>query len=524
MRRRLRTTLRRPRLLLTISAIVATRARFPALALAAFLLPAVCGAFAFDDVVLRAKQLAATSYKKVDVNLPKELTELSYDQYRDIRFKPDRAWWRSAKLPFELMFFHQGLYYNQPVRMNEISPEGVREMHFDPELFDYGANRIDPKALKNLGYAGFRVHYSINSPRYKDEVLVFLGASYFRALGRGQRYGISARGLAIDTALMSGEEFPRFTEFWIERPDAQARELRLYALLDSPRASGAYRFVLRPGLDTVVEVRAQIYLRQNVAKLGLAPLTSMYYFGENQRIGIDDFRPEVHDSDGLSVQNGTGEWIWRPLVNPKRLLVTSFAVTNPLGFGLAQRDRSFASYEDLEARYETRPSVWIEPRGKWGAGRIELVQIPTPDETNDNIVAFFAPDASPAPQEPLDLEYRMFWQKDNETRPSLAYVAQTRRGHGYVRKPDDTVALIIDFEGAVLRKLPPETPVQGVVTSDSNIDIVEANAYRNDVTGGWRLALRIKRQDDRKPGELRAFLRNGATTLSETWSYILPTN
>ena len=473
---------------------------------------------------MRAKQLATTTYKKNDVNLPKDLQELTYDQYRDIRFRPDRAWWRNAHLPFELMFFHQGLYYNQPVLLHEVSAEGVRDIRFDPELFDYGANKLDKQGLRGLGYAGFRVHYPINSPKYKDEVLVFLGASYFRALGRGQRYGLSARGLAIDTALMSGEEFPRFAEFWIERPDAQARELRFYALLDSPRATGAYRFVLKPGVDTTVEVRAQLYLRQNVTKLGIAPLTSMYYFGENHRIGIDDFRPEVHDSDGLSIQSGTGEWIWRPLVNPKRLLITSFAVVNPLGFGLQQRDRSFLDYEDLEARYELRPSVWIEPKGKWGAGRIELVQIPTPDETNDNIVAFFSPDAVPPPQQPYEIEYRMLWQSENEMRPSLAYVAQTRRGHGYLRKPDDSISLIVDFEGPVLKKLAPDSIVQGVVSTDSSIEVVETNAYRNDVTGGIRLAIRIKRQDDKKPGELRAFLRTGSTTLSETWSYILPTN
>ena len=484
--------------------------------------PAGAAAFGFDDVALRAKHLAARSYKKPDSNLPNALRALTYDQYRDIRFKPERAWWRSARLPFELMFFHEGLYYDAPVRLHEVAADGVRDIRFDPELFDYGANRLDPKTLRGLGYAGFRVHYAINSPRYKDEVLVFLGASYFRALGKGQRYGISARGLAIDTALMSGEEFPRFTEFWIERPDAQARELRMYALLDSPRATGAYRFVLRPGTDTVLDVRARLFLRQNVSKLGLAPLTSMYYFGENQRAAIDDFRPEVHDSDGLSIQSGTGEWIWRPLVNPRRLLVTSFAVANPLGFGLMQRDRSFADYEDLESRYETRPSVWIEPKGKWGAGRIELVQIPTPDETNDNIVAFFTPDTPPGPQAPYDLEYRTLWQKDNETLPALAHVAQTRRGHGYVRKPDDSIALMIDFDGAVLRRLPADAPVQGVVTTDPNITLLEANAFRNDVTGGWRLALRVRRQDDGKPSELRAFLRNGSTTLSETWSYILP--
>jgi glucans biosynthesis protein len=482
-----------------------------------------CRAFDFDDVAKRAKDLAATAYKKPDVNLPKALQELTYDQYRDIRFKPDRALWRNAKLPFEVMFFHQGLYYNYPVRIHEIGPNGnVHDIAFDPDLFDYGHNNLDPKTLKGLGFAGFRVHYPVNSQKYKDEVLVFLGASYFRALGRGQRYGISARALAIDTALMSGEEFPRFTEFWIERPQPNAHELRIFALLDSPSAAGAYRFVLRPGVDTALDVRSRLFLRQNVAKLGLAPLTSMYYFGENHRVGIDDFRPEVHDSDGLSIHSGTGEWLWRPLVNPKRLLVTSFAVDNPQGFGVQQRDRHFYSYEDLEARYETRPSVWIEPRGAWGSGRIELVQIPTPDETNDNIVAYFVPDASPAPQQPYDLDYRMLWQMESETLPTLAHVAQSRRGHGYRRKPDDSIAIMIDFEGDVLKKLPIDTPVDGVVSGDANVEILEANAYRNDVTNGWRLALRFKRHDEKKPSEIRAFLRAGTATLSETWSYILP--
>ena len=498
----------------------------PALALAvaftAVSAPGIALGFGFNDVAQRAAQLAATSYKTPSEKLPAALQALTYDQYRDIRFKPQRAWWRAAKLPFELMFFHEGLYYNEALRIHEILPDGTREIHFDPSMFDYGGNRIDHRALRGLGFAGFRVHYAINSPRYKDEVMVFLGASYFRALGKDQRYGISGRGLAIDTGLMSGEEFPRFTEFWIERPAPSARELRIYGLLDSPRAAGAFRFLLKPGAETVVDVRARLFLRQNVAKLGLAPLTSMYYFGENDRRGIDDYRPEVHDSDGLSIEAGTGEWIWRPLIDPKRLLVTSFSVTNPLGFGLMQRDRAFGSYEDLEARYDLRPSVWVEPKGRWGAGRIELVQIPTPDETNDNIVAFFTPDNPPPPGEPLDLEYRMLWQKDSETRPPLAWVAQTRRGHGYLRKPDDSIALMVDFEGAALRKLPAVAAVQAVVTADPNVDVIESNTIHNDATGGWRLALRVKRRDDKKPGELRAFLRSGNATLSETWSYVLP--
>lgn len=481
-------------------------------------------AFGFTDVAQQAKQLAQSGYQKPAGNLPKSIKNLSYDQYRDIRFDTGKSLWRSAKLPFEVAFFHQGLFYDHPVKINEIVGKKARAVKFDPRAFNYGKNDVDPKQLQQLGFAGFRVHYPLNSRKYKDEAMVFLGASYFRALGKGQSYGISARGLAIDTGLNSGEEFPQFSEFWLERPAANAKELTIYALLDSRRVTGAYRFVLKPGAETAVDVKAQLYLRENVTTLGIAPLTSMYFFGENQRSEVEDHRPEVHDSDGLSVHSGTGEWIWRPLVNPKRLLVTSFALDNPQGFGMMQRDRAFTSYQDLESRYEKRPSVWIEPKGKWGRGRVELVQIPTPDETNDNTVAFWVPGQVPKPGQPFDIEYRMLWQKESETQPPLSRVTQTRRGHGYTRKVDDSIALIVDFEGPALKKLPADAKLEGIVTADANGKLMETNAYRNDVTGGWRMAVRLRRNDEAKPVELRGHLKNGTETLSETWSYILPPN
>jgi glucans biosynthesis protein len=493
-------------------------------ALAALALSANAGAFDFDDVARRAASLASQSYKAPRNELPKVLKDLSYDEYRDIRFRPSRSIWRSQGLPFEVQLFHPGLYYDKPVRIFEVVGGVPREIRFDPDLFDYGNNKgLDKAAVRNAGFAGFRVHYALNTPKYKDEVLVFQGASYFRALGKDQRYGLSARGLAIDTGLASGEEFPRFTEFWIERPDAQAKELTIYALLDSESVAGAYRFVLRPGNETVTLVKARVFLRKNVARLGLAPLTSMYFFGENQpRTAARDYRPEVHDSDILLVQNGTGEWITRPLVNPKRLLVTSFALTNPMGFGLMQRDRLFEHYQDLEARYELRPSAWIEPRGNWGKGHVELVQIPTPDETNDNIVAFWVPDTVPALRAPLDLEYRIRWQRNTDTKPPLAWIAQTRRGHGYTRQADPSIGFVVDFEGPALKDLPADARVESVVTVDGNGEIVENHAYRNEVTGGFRLRLRVKAVDDRKAIEMRAFLRAGDTTLTPTWSYIVP--
>ncbi|MBX6420908.1 MAG: glucan biosynthesis protein G [Sinobacteraceae bacterium] len=492
------------------------------LALALWFALAGAQAFDFADVAARAKQLAAAPYRKPESKLPQALKDLSYDQYRDIRFKPERAVWRKDKLPFELQFFHEGMYYDQPVKINEITPGGVREIRFDPDDFDYGSNRIDPTKMQGLGYAGFRVHYALNTPKYKDEVLLFLGASYFRALGKGQRYGLSARGLAIDTALASGEEFPRFTEFWIQRPKHTDKELTIYALLDSRRVTGAYRFVLKPGDDTQITVKERLYLRENLSKLGLAPLTSMYFFGENQHPTTDDYRPEVHDSDGLSIHSGTGEWLWRPLVNPARLLVTSFAMTNPQGFGLMQRDRQFCHYEDLNLRDDLRPSAWVEPLGQWGAGRVELVELPTPDETNDNIVAYWVPDQPPTPGQALDLEYRLHWQMHDEERPPLAWVVQTRRGLGYVRHPDGSIGFVVDFEGPALEKLKPDAKVEGIVSVGANGELLERNTVHNEVTGGWRLMLRLRRIDDDKPLELRAYLAGENSTLSETWSYILP--
>ncbi len=479
-------------------------------------------AFDFGDVDRLAKQAAAGAFRKPDAELPVELRNLSYDQYRDIRHRPEKSLWRSDGLPFEAAFFHRGGFFQEAVKINEINATGVREIKPDADSFDYGKNKLDGKRMRNLGFAGFRLHYPLNQPAYKDEAIVFLGASYFRALGKNQRYGISARGLAVDTAQSSGEEFPRFSEFWLERPQPGAKKITFYALLDSPRVAGAYRFVLTPGKETAVEVKARLYLRGKIALLGIAPLTSMYLFGENQHFEGEDFRPEVHDSDGLSIQSASGEWLWRPLQNPKRLLVTSFALKDPQGFGLMQRDRKFDHYEDLEAHYQQRPSVWIEPKGKWGSGRVELVQIPVPDETNDNIVAYWVADKALQPGVPVDVEYRMLWQKNIERRSLHAWVVQTRRGNSYQKHPDGNIGLLVDFDGPALRALAKYAQPETIVSTDANGQIVGKATYRNDVSGGWRLSLRLRHIDKTRPVEIRAQLRGRNNTESETWTYILP--
>ncbi|HET7793625.1 MAG TPA: glucan biosynthesis protein G [Rhizobacter sp.] len=477
-------------------------------------------AFGFDDVAARAQALAAKAYVANTVALPAELKNLSYDQYRDIRFKPERALWRKEGLPFELMFFHLGKFQTQAVSINEVVGGEVRHVAFDQKDFDYGKNKLTQKGWGDLGFGGFRAHYALNNPAYKDELVVFLGASYFRALGQGQHYGLSARGLGIDTVGGAGEEFPRFTEFWIERPAANATSLVIHALLDSPRATGAYRFTLKPGEQTAVDVQARLFLRAGVATLGIAPLTSMFQHAENQP-RVDDFRPEVHDSDGLMIA-ADGEWLWRPLLNPRQPLVNSFAVRELKGFGLMQRDRNYASYEDTEAQYQHRPSVWIEPQGSWGPGRIELLQLNTPDETNDNIVAYWVPERVPAPGQPLAFAYQMRWQGERQQRPPAGWTVQTRRGHGFIdskaqRDPNE-VQYVVDFDGPALRALKGDEPVKAVVSAGTNARIVESNAYRNAATGTWRMTVRTTRLQPAQPAELRAFLQNGEHALTETWT------
>lgn len=478
-------------------------------------------AFDFQDVAQRARQLAGESYEKPDVVLPPELRNLDYEHYHQIRYKPEKILWRNTGLPFELDFFPPGWHFDLPVKINEVTAQGVREIRFDQNVFDYGATKVAPGKLRGLGFAGFRVVYPVNSTTHKDEVLTFLGASYFRALGKGQRYGLSARGLAIDTALGTGEEFPRFVEFWVLRPHASEKQLIIYGLLDSPRVAGAYRFVLTPGINTVMDVTARLYMRSAVGKLGLAPLTSMFYFGRGQHLNGDDFRPAVHDSDGLSIHMGNDEWIWRPLSNPKRLLVTSFATTNPIGFGLMQRQRDFADYEDPVLRYELRPSAWVEPKAQWGPGRVELVQIPSPDETNDNIVAYWMPDRLPVPKTAYDFSYRIWWQKDKVTQPPGLRVTQTLYGRGYTHAPDGSTSLAVDF-GGKSGTGPYELKTEAQVSVDANGKLLEQKLIRNEATGGWRLSLRLQRLDASKPVEMRASLRSGNKGISETWSYILP--
>lgn len=476
--------------------------------------------FNLDDVAQRAESLAKEPFRDPRGQVPDWLLKISYDQWRDIRFRADQALWRDTDLPFQVQFFHPGLYYDRPVAMNVVEEQGVRRRAFSPSEFDYGRNDFASRVPQTLGYAGFRLHAPIKSGAYYDEVIVFLGASYFRAVGPHENFGMSARGLAIDTALSSGEEFPYFREFWLVKPAPWAIDMIVYALLDSPSLTGAYRFIVRPGCAIVVDVEARLFVRNSPEKVALAPLTSMFFHGENTAREFDDFRPEAHDSDGLLLQFAAGESLWRPLDNPATLNLGGFRMLNPKGFGLLQRDRNNDHYQDLETRFERRPSVWVKPRGNWADGRVELVEIPTKSDSNDNIVAFWVPETQPQPGKPFGFAYTLTWFGDDGERFPGGRVTATRRDRA---GSDDKFRFVVDFEGPELAALAPETVLRGVISlasGDESAELLDQQVVKNTNTGGWRLTFRVRPKRS-GPIELRAFLDKGGQSLSETWSYVL---
>jgi glucans biosynthesis protein len=475
--------------------------------------------FGFEDVFKRAQELAERPYQPDRPELPPVFKEMQYDQYRDIRFRPDRNLWTNESLPFQLQFFSRGFLYADRVTINVVDGQTVNRVPFSRDLFDFGKNQVPGALPADMGFAGFRILHPLNVEERLDEVAVFLGASYFRAIGQNQNYGVSARGLAIDTGLEKPEEFPVFREFWIRKPGPDDTDITLFALLDSQRVTGAYRFVIRPGLQTVVDVRARVLMREPVDKLGIAPLTSMFYHGEVTDRFMDDFRPEVHDSDGLLIESGRGERIWRPAVNPVRLQITPFEVTNPRGFGLMQRDREYGHYQDTEAVYHTRPSVWVEAKGMWGQGFVELVEIPSHSERNDNLVAFWTPAKPLEAGETLDVEYRLHFALDYEARLLGGRAIASRIGAGGTDVPDHSRRkFVIDFVGRSLKRLDPDATNVEAVCNTSSGEITHSVAHYNRFTDGWRLFFELIPEAE-QPADLRCFLRRGQDVLTETWVF-----
>lgn len=406
--------------------------------------------FSFDSVIQLAREAATEAFELPRLELSAPFADLTYDQYRAIRPRPERRLWHGERRGFEVDLLPPGLFYEDRLTISVVSGGRATPIAFDPGLFHYHPDYFPyadgaapPDAPRDLGYSGFRVRFPINRPDVMDEFLVFQGASYFRAIARNQLYGLSARGLALGTGEPEGEEFPLFRQFWIHEPEEGATSLRIHALLDSPSVAGAFEFVVQPGAETIMDVRSVLFPRTDITAAGIGTLTSMYFFDPKSRAGIDDFRNAVHDSSGLQMITGADERLWRPLDNPTTLQFSAFADHNPHGFGLAQRERDFARYEDAEARYERRPSAWVAPQGDWGAGAVNLIEIPSDSEFNDNIVAFWRPAQTLTAGTEHRFDYRLYWSDQPPDSAPLARVAATRGGAS-VNDPTRRT-LIVDF-------------------------------------------------------------------------------
>lgn len=474
-------------------------------------------AFSFDTVVELAREAAAGAFEAQRLELRAPFADLDYDRYRAIRPRPERRLWHGEQRGFEVDLLPPGMLYHDRVDISVVADGTATAVAFDPDLFHYhpdyfpyadGAAPDD--APRDLGYSGFRVRFAINRPDVLDEFLVFQGASYFRAIARDQLYGLSARGLALGAGAPEGEEFPVFRQFWIYRPEPGATTIRIQALLDSPSVAGAFEFEAQPGAETTMDVRSVLFPRTDLLSAGIAPLTSMYFFDPKSRAGIDDYRNAVHDSSGLQMITGAGERLWRPLDNPTTLQFSAFVDRDPQGFGLAQRERDFARYEDAEARYERRPSAWVTPRGDWGEGSVTLIEIPTANEFHDNIVTFWRPAHALAAGAEHRFDYRLHWSDQPPDSPPLARVAATRGGAS-VNDPERR-SLIIDFELGDLAfdGLEPRASASaGAITSVA--------LTRLPATGRARAALGFD-PDDAELAELRLVLVDAeGRRASETW-------
>lgn len=483
--------------------------------------------FDFELFSARMKDMAGQPFEPAKFDLPAVFSDLDYDGYRFIQFRADHALWAEDGFGYHVHAFHPGWLYQEPVKVFEIKDGRASPIVFGADDFDYHNAALQDRVADTTfpGVAGIRINYPVNSTDRMDELVTFLGASYFRALGRNNVYGLSARGLLLNSWVDVPEEFPRFSEFYIEHPSDAGGPVVVYAALESPSVTGAYRFIITPADETqqatVMNVTARLNFRSDVKELGIAPLTSMFLFAEVNRAGFDDYRPQVHDSNGLLIERETGEVMWRALNNSPALGNSYLWENNPTAFGLYQRGRDFEAYQDAGAHYERRPSLRVEPVGSWGQGSIRLIEIPAKLEVDDNIGAFWIPAEPALAGQSREFEYRLLWgDLIPDTNPRLAYVAETRSGAGGVSGVENATNLrkfVVDFQGGELANIPAETPPDVVATVSGGV-AQHTVLSRIDANGAWRLVFDVE-TDNTAPLELRAYLVGSGRQLTETWLY-----
>jgi periplasmic glucans biosynthesis protein len=487
--------------------------------------------FSFDALSKEMQARAAHPYAREN-SLPQQvLDNIDYEAHGKIKFNTDYALFRDGPGLFPVTFFHLGKFFRTPVHMYVLAAPGgaptASEILYDPGYFSMPADSPAKQLPKGAGFAGFRFQESRSGDQqkldwHKNDWAAFLGASYFRGIGELYQYGLSARGLALNVSSADHpEEFPDFTRFYFEPPADGSHDVILYAALEGPSITGAYRFVMKRDEAVVMEIEARLFLRQDVSQLGIAPMTSMYWFSETVKPTATDWRPEVHDSDGLAMWTGTGEHIWRPLNDTGRPSTSAFVDKSPKGFGLLQRDRVFDHYLD-GVRYERRPSLWVEPLDDWGDGAVQLVEIPTDDEFHDNVVAMWVPKQPAKAGTNLQLRYRLHWSADEPHPTPLARCVATRMGRGGEPgkpRPKGVRKFVVEFLGGPLAGLPFGTKPEPILWAASGaFSYVFTEAVPDSVPGHWRASFDYIAAG---PGvvEMRLFLKSDNQTLSETWSY-----
>lgn len=470
--------------------------------------------FSFDLLLQRARRLAREPYRVPAVRFPEILARIGYDEHQHIVLKREHAL-RAGEVPVAIDLFHLANLFREPVAIHLVQHGVAREARYARRLFTFGEPAAFAAALPDdLGFAGFRVRH----PDTWKEWLAFLGASYFRSPGELGEYGISARGIAVNTATQGGEEFPRFSAFWLEPRPEQRETLVVHALLEGPSLTGAYRMTSVRETGVVMDVEARLFPRRDIERLGLAPLTSMFWYGEHNRHQARDWRPEVHDSDGLALWTGAGEHIWRPLNNPPLVQVSAFLDNDPKGFGLMQRDRDFDNYQDANVYYDRRPSLWVEPLAPWGRGAVHLVELPTDGEFNDNIVAYWHPEQPVTAGQELSLSYRLHWRAEEPFASPLARVVATRLGSAGVRDPR-AKKVVVDFEGGRLGALDRAlAPSVEFAVSAPRGKIERVHTLPIGDTRRWRAVFEYAAADA-APVDLRGHLRLAGAPLSETWIF-----
>ena len=464
-------------------------------------------------VVRRARALAAQSYTPRP-QIPESWRNLTYDEYRNIWFDNRNALWQETDAPQRVDVFPPGLYFPQAVAINVVEKGAARPLAFDMNVFDTTDQFPELEINNALGYSGLRLRAELEKSSIFQEYAVFQGASYFRGIGTGETYGLSARGLALKTGDPLGEEFPDFTEFWLERPDADSDTVIMHALLDSPSCTGGYRFEITHGTVLEMKVSATLFARTDLTHVGIAPLTSMFLFDDTMRQRFSDFRPAVHDSDGLLIHNGAGEVIWRPLSNPTSLQISAFSDRNPRGFGLCQRKRQFSDFNDLEALYHNRPAVWITPGEDWGNGSVTLVEIPADLEIYDNIVSYWRPSAPIKAGSEHAMSYTMHWGADPVAAPADVPVKVLNTAIG--GRPEGGQIVAIDF--APSERVPNDLSEIEIILRASTGSVTPGIVQRNPETGGPRLAFTFQ-PEEASLAEFRAQLRVHGEPLSEIWLY-----